>query len=95
MMFSNIGGKIKKLAKAVCWIGIIFSCIAGIGVSVGLGSNALVGALVGLLVAIIGSLLSWIGSFFMYGFGELVENSKIMAETLKLSDSGKADEKTA
>ena len=29
-MFTNIGGKIKALAKVVCWIGIILSVIFGI-----------------------------------------------------------------
>ena len=29
-MFENIGGKIKGLAKVVCWIGIILSVITGI-----------------------------------------------------------------
>ena len=29
-MFDNIGGKIKKLAKIICWIGIILSVITGI-----------------------------------------------------------------
>ena len=29
-MFENIGGKIKKLAKIICWIGIIISALSGI-----------------------------------------------------------------
>lgn len=32
--------------------------------------------LVGLLVLALGALGSWIGGFFMYGFGELIENSE-------------------
>ena len=33
-MFKNIGGKIKALAKVICWIGIIGSVLAGIGMMV-------------------------------------------------------------
>ncbi|MFR5010221.1 MAG: SHOCT domain-containing protein [Acutalibacteraceae bacterium] len=33
----------------------------------------------GLAVIIIGSLLSWVSSFVLYGFGELVVNSAIIA----------------
>ena len=39
---------------------------------------------VGLAVIAIGSLLSWVGSLTLYGFGELVENSTICAEALKI-----------
>ena len=37
----------------------------------------------GILIFIVGSLLSWIGSFFTYGFGELVENSAKIAEKME------------
>ena len=33
-MFSNIGGKIKGLAKFFCWLGIIASVIAGVGMMI-------------------------------------------------------------
>ena len=38
---------------------------------------------VGILIFIVGSLVSWIGSFFTYGFGELVENSAKIAEKME------------
>ena len=81
-MFNNIGGKIKGLAKFLCWTGIILSVISGIimianGASVSRGrySNAPDYVGLGFLTMIAGSLFSWLGSFFMYGFGQLVEDT--------------------
>lgn len=76
-MFSNIGKKIKVLASVICWIGIIASIITAIIFF----ANALDGwneeffIMMGLLTLIVGPLLSWIGSFFTYGFGELVDKT--------------------
>ena len=84
-MFDNIGGKIKTLAKVVCWIGIIACIITGIVLMA--TNDDLV--LVGILTAVVGSLLSWVGSFILYGFGQLVENSDIIAE-----QSARNNEKT-
>ena len=70
-MFDNIGGKIKSLARVVCWIGIISSIITGL-ITIFVNEDMI---LTGVLLAVIGSFLSWIGSFFAYGFGQLVENS--------------------
>ena len=92
-MFNNIGRKIKMLAKVLCWFGIIASVISGIvmvftGVAVnstvvrGYGATAdelsgTAAVIGGIVMMIVGSLVSWIGSFCMYGFGQLVENSDI------------------
>ncbi len=38
------------------------------------GTAAVIG---GIVMMVVGSLVSWIGSFCMYGFGQLVENSDI------------------
>jgi hypothetical protein len=77
-MFDNIGGKIKGLAKLVCWLGIIGSGICGIVFEGATRSNG-----GGLVIAIVGAVISWIGSFFIYGFGQLVENSDIIAEKIE------------
>ena len=37
----------------------------------------------GFLVMIFGSLASWVSSFFIYGFGQLVENSDKTVALLK------------
>ena len=75
-MFDNIGGKIKTLASVIAWLGIIVSVIIGIM----LMSTAEEFIIAGLIIAIVGSISSWIGSFLLYGFGELVENSAIIAQ---------------
>ena len=70
-MYDNIGGKIKGLAKVICVIGIIVSVIAGLNVF----SDNEQDEFLGVLYFIIGPLLSWIGSFCLYGFGELIEKT--------------------
>ena len=89
-MFTNIGKKIKVLAKVLCWIGIIGGIISGISlIAVGAngagistryyGSSSFVGGtamiVVGVVILILLPLLSWISSFILYGFGEMVDNT--------------------
>ena len=69
-MFKNVGQKIMELAIWVCWLGIIGSIITGIIMM----AAELV--LPGLLIAVLGSVGSWIGSWFTYGFGQLLETTK-------------------
>lgn len=78
-MFDNIGKKIKSLSIVLCWVGIIAYVIVAIimfinasegpyrteGLYTGLGFAFLIG----------GPLLSWVSSFFMYGFGELIDKT--------------------
>ncbi len=86
-MFQNIGKKIKTLAKVLCWIGIIGSIIGGVimvisGAAI-LDYDAASGAaaiMSGVLTAVLGTLFSWIGSFMMLGFGEIVEKVNEIAE---------------
>lgn len=68
-MFDNIGGKIKALAKVLCWIDIVASIIVGIVLVIEDFTFA------GILMLTLGPLFSWIGSFVLYGFGQLIENS--------------------
>lgn len=81
-MFDNIGSKIKGLARVITWIGIVASVIAGIAqMSMSHFSGGLVFS--GILTMVLGSLLAWVSSFIVYGFGELVENSAAVAARLK------------
>ena len=73
-MYSNIGGKIKGVAVAGCILGIIASLIVGI-LLISQSSYYTQTAPMGLLVIIVGSLASWLGSFCLYGFGELIEKT--------------------
>ncbi len=79
MMFDNIGGKIKTLAEVVTWIGIIASVISGIAI-MSIGEEMI---FVGLMVMIFGALISWVSSFVLYGFGQLVENSDKLVKMSK------------
>ena len=86
-MFKNIGGKIKGLAKVICIVGIAISVVAGFGMICSGYNGAMVG--MGFAVMIVGSLVSWIGSFFVYGFGELIENTTVIAELAAKADAEK------
>jgi len=81
-MFDNVGGKIKSLAKVFCWLGIFVSIIVGIAmILISMNSyNGEIFSLIGVVIIILGSILSWIGSLLIYGFGELVQNSCIQTE---------------
>ncbi len=88
-MFSNIGKKIKILAKVLCWVGIVCSVLMGAAL-IARGGDTIMTVngeyrtaptlLLGILIIIIGSLLSWISSFFTYGFGQLIENTDQIRE---------------
>ena len=92
VMFSNIGGKIQALAKIICWIGIILSVLCGIlycfvdnKTMAPMGKGLQI--LIGILIMGIGSVSAWVGSFLLYGFGRLVENSDSLVY-LKKKESG-------
>ena len=74
MLFDNIGGKIKGVSRLACWAGIIGCCL--IGIRLILSRHAILG----LMAAGFGSLLFWISSLAIYGFGQLVENSDILVQ---------------
>lgn len=75
-MFENIGGKIKKLAEFICWAGITITVLRNL---IGLNSRGFAA----IFWMVIGCLASWIGSFFVYGFGELIEKVTSIDKTLK------------
>lgn len=80
VMFVRIGSKIKGLASVITWLGIIASCISGFA----LIGNSKEMIPLGISVMFIGSLASWISSFLLYGFGELIEKTCIIADRLSL-----------
>lgn len=87
-MFNNIGRKIKTFAKVMCWIGIIASVVAGlVMIATSFSSDApAAGIVAGILTAVMGSLFSWVGSFMLVGFGELVENTAEIAANTRKND---------
>jgi hypothetical protein len=72
-MFDNIGRKIMMLAKIVCWIGIIGGAISGL-VLLCISDGDELFIWLGLALMFVSPLLSWIGSWFLYSWGELCDN---------------------
>ncbi len=77
-MYKEIGKKIKALAQIICVIGIGISIIIGILLMV--RDDDMIFA--GILILLLGSLLSWIGSFMTYGFGELIDKTCQISKNL-------------
>lgn len=68
-MYKEIGKKIKGVATLMCVLGFMTSVVIG-GVIIANGSEA---AVLGLVVIVMGSALSWLSGFLLYGFGELID----------------------
>lgn len=80
--YNNIGGKIQGLAKIIFIIGAIFSVIGGIGM-IGAFDGEALGFLTAIVVIIVGAIGSWIGSWMLYGFGELIVKTTEIAENTR------------
>lgn len=76
-IFDDIGNKIKAVAWICFGLGIISSFLLGI-YSASIVSSDISPIVTVILVSAIGSLLSWVGSLFIYGFGQLIENSDVL-----------------
>lgn len=95
-MYKNIGWKIKVVATIFAAIGMIFGITIGIGLFYilnELSGETASSAAIGFLVAAILVLLSWIGSFVLFGYGELIEETSeiknylvIKNETISIKD---------
>ena len=85
-MYSNIGGKIKILAIILAVISAAVCVYYGASLlemnnqfkAVGINLNP------GWFVLIGGPILSWTGSFTMFGFGVLIETTQAIHELLRL-----------
>ena len=91
-MFNDVGNKIKGVASVFCWLGIISSCLVGImliynGIQLNNSyysrGSGTVFIVAGLVLMIVGSIVSWIGSIMVYGFGALIDNSKVIREDIR------------
>lgn len=92
-MYKNIGAKIKGLAKFIYLLGSITSIAYGIfvigsavsfDVSFGIAGKAL---FIGIIIIVLGAVLSWLGSLCIYGFGELIERVTEIAESTRYSET--------
>ncbi len=82
-MFDDIGNKIKTLAKVVCALGMIGSIIGGIVICLeAVNRHSDSSFALGVLVALVGCILSWISVFVLYGFGELVDKTSSIERML-------------
>ena len=77
-MFDNIGSTIKTLAKIMLWSGVIGSIVLGFVLLFN-------GTLWGPLFIVIGGFFSILGASLVYGFGQLIENSDVLAERCQYS----------
>ena len=68
-MYGSIGKKLKSLAKVQAIAGIIASSMIGISLML-LGEGLM---LAGFIIIIFGSLMSWLSSWALYGFGEMID----------------------
>jgi hypothetical protein len=68
--FNNIGKKIKTMAKIIFYLLSVLFLFYGILLIIKTDNDIL-----GLLWLILGPIISWISSFVLYGFGQLVDNS--------------------
>ncbi len=91
-MFDNISSKIRKLAKLLFWLGIIFTAAYTIWIWAQ-GNSWRSTFLLGLIGLAEGLLATVIVSFMMYGFGELIEKTTSIEKTLK--DRAAEDERQA
>lgn len=76
-MFENIGAKIKALAKVIFGLEVVASVLIGLALMI--EGAAFVGFC---LFWVVIPILAWIGNFFLYGFGELVDRTTKIEEHL-------------
>lgn len=88
-MYTNVGSKIKTLAKVICVLGIIGSVMMGITMIAGdsgmgyyYGSGNML-IFPGFMMIVLGSVLSWASSLALYAFGEMTENVAAMKNSLQ------------
>ena len=86
-MFEDVGSKIKTIAKAVFAVGAVISIFSffvwlGIADEVSWRYEDTVKTIAWVSL-IIGIFSSWIGSIFVYGYGELIERSVETSDEIK------------
>ena len=94
-MYKNIGHKIKNLAQVIFVLEALATVIWGLSIA----SSDNGRAPFGLFIAIAGPLVSFISSWFVYGFGEIIETlqkirENTMPRTGQKKKKGRTDEDT-
>lgn len=89
-MYKNVGKQIKTIASIICYSGVALSVIIGlVSLFQSDGDGPL--AFVGLGIIVVGSLISWLGSIFTYGFGELIDTNCKIARGVQISEKETVD----
>ena len=83
--YNNIGGKIKGFVKWYCWISILLIWIAAPIAFLVMAADEFMSSMCWLpiLIALVGPVVIWLGSWVLYAFGELVEDT----HALRASDA--------
>lgn len=81
IMYNNIGGKIKALARAGFLIGAIAAMALGY-LFITASERTVVPDLI---VALGGTFIAWVSSWVLYGFGELIEKTSEIAQNTRSS----------
>ena len=76
-MFDQIGQRIKTLAVVITVIGMIVSVIAGCDYIFNKSRR-----IYGLIIIVGGIIASWVGSFILYGFGEIIDKLCDISQSL-------------
>jgi len=90
-MFDNIGNKIKGLAKVLFIVLVIADIIVGI-VLMSLDDGLIA---IGLPIMLGGPVIAWISSWILYGFGQLIENSDKLVESVCKAESKQIQPQTS
>ena len=82
-MFNNVGGKIKVWAQIICYVGIalsILGCLGNLVEAINFYDSET--AVLWVLRLVLYPIGVWISSAFLYGIGQLVENSDTLIDLL-------------
>lgn len=91
-LFGNIGNTVKAVTKVFFWIEVVLCVFVGfVLISENSYRNPTAGP--GFVFLLAGPLVAWLGSLFLYGFGELIEQSRrqnqLLSELINISNKNK------
>lgn len=85
-MYKNIGLKIKSLAMGIAIFMAILDFLYGIFL-IAESQGDIVWVLVGVLVMLVGPVITWISSWMLYGFGELIDKAAAIERNTRKDDT--------
>ena len=86
-MYDKIGSKIKILAKVMFFIGSFGSIMAGVAFMIDKNEFNFIG----IIILVVGIILSLATSWILYGFGELIEKTSFIATNVYSSKNQKKE----